>query len=112
MNRMIDKDPTSYEALTYVWVIALSTWGGVASYIRRFNNGGRKFSLPEFVGEMCISGFVGVMTFFFCEAAELPQIVAAALIGISGHMGSRAIFLFEKTLENVMHKRFNNDNAD
>lgn len=93
---MIEKDPLSYTYITYLWVIFLASWGGAASYIRRYRMGGKVFSLPELVGELCISGFVGVMTFYLCEASEINQIASAALIGITGHMGSRAIFLLEK----------------
>ncbi len=87
-----------YTSLTYLWVVCLSSWGGVAKYIRKIREGHSKFSLAELIGEICISAFVGVLTFFLCESAQLPAALSAALIGISGHMGSQAIYLFEGLL--------------
>jgi hypothetical protein len=98
MNKdfMIDKDPTSYSLITYIWVIGLSAWGGIAGYIRRVKTKNlANFSLAELVGEMCISGFVGILTFYFCESAKINQVMAAAFVGISGHMGSRALYFLE-----------------
>ena len=62
----------------------------------------RPFNVPEFLGEVLTSGFTGVITFYLCEWAGLHQLLTAALVGISGHMGSRALMLFEKWAE----KRF------
>lgn len=90
----MEKDPLSYEWLTYAWVIALSGWGGAASYLGKIKKG-RSFSFAELVGELCISGFVGVLTFYLCQAAEIPPPFAAFLVGVAGHMGSRSLYLFE-----------------
>jgi hypothetical protein len=69
---MMEKDPTSYSLITYIWVIGLSAWGGIAGYIRRVKTKNQAhFSLAELIGEVCISGFVGVLTFYFCESARL-----------------------------------------
>jgi len=96
----MEKDPTSYSIATYFWVIGLSAWGGIAGYIRRIKSKSKAaFSLAELVGEVCISGFVGMLTFYFCESAKIPPILAAAFIGISGHMGSRSLFFMEALLK-------------
>ena len=99
----MDKDPLSYSVLTYVWVVLLAAWGGVAGYIRKVNEAGpARFSFAEIIGEIVISAFVGVLTFYLCEASNINQLISAAFVGISGHMGSRAIFALEK----LMQKRF------
>ena len=96
----MEKDPASYSLITYVWVIGLSAWGGVAGYIRRIKTKNMThFSLAELVGEICISGFVGVLTFYFCESANINQVMAAALVGISGHMGSRSLYFLESVIK-------------
>ena len=107
------KDPLSYEFLTYCWVIVLAAWGGLASYVRKLRQGYIRFSLAELIGEICVSAFVGIITFFMCESSEFNQIFSAALIGITGHMGSRAIFIFEKIVEPLFTKISGkaNDNA-
>ncbi|WFP48516.1 phage holin family protein [Methylomonas sp. EFPC3] len=97
---MIDKDPTSYTWVTYAWVMLLSTLGGVVSFNTKLRTGAaRPFNIMELLGEILTSAFVGVLTFYLCEAAGVPQLVGAALVGISGHMGSRAIFRFERWAE-------------
>lgn len=93
---MLEKDPLSYTLITYGWVFGISFFGGLAGYLRKVKSGLiNRFSLIELIGEMVISAFVGVMTFYLCEWADIPGPLAAALIGISAHMGSRAIFIFE-----------------
>ena len=97
---MPEKDPLTYGLITYVWVAALSAWGGVVGWIRKRRDGhARPFSFTELVGEIMTSAFAGVLTFWLCEAAGFNPLITAALIGISGHMGSRAIFHLERWAE-------------
>lgn len=97
---MIEKDPSNYPLLTYSWVFGLSMMGGVVSFMRKLKAGNaRAFNIVEFIGEIVTSGFVGILTFYLCEASGFSQVLTAAFVGISGHMGSRAIFMFEKKLE-------------
>jgi hypothetical protein len=94
---MPGKTPESYSIITYLGVVVLAVWGGVVNYIQSTKNG-RVFRISELVGESAISGFVGVLTFYMCEAAELHGLVTAALIGISGHFGGRSIYIIENYL--------------
>ncbi len=85
---------------TYGWVFALSLLGGAASWAKKVREGHtRAFNLVELVGELVISSFAGMFTFFLCRWAGVNDWLSAALIGIAGHMGSRAIFLGEQLLE-------------
>lgn len=102
---MLDKDPATYELATWLWVIILSAWGGIASYIRKVRCGIiARFSLVEIIGDIVISAFVGVVTFLLCDSAGIPQGLSAAIIGVSAHMGSRAIFAFEVAADNAFKK--------
>lgn len=97
---MPEKDPFNYGVVTYLWVFALSMLGGAVSFARKLRDGvARAFNFSEFVGELVTSGFAGLLTFWLCEAADINKLVSAVLIGISGHMGSRAIFRVEKWAE-------------
>lgn len=96
---MPEKDPTSYSLLTYLWVFGLSSLGGFISFINKLKKGhARAFNIAEFMGEIATSAFAGVITFWLCENAGISPLVTAALVGVSGHMGSRAILLFEEWL--------------
>ena len=99
----LDKDPTSYTLITYLWVIIISALGGVVSFIRKIQGDhARPFNIAELIGEVVTSGFVGVITFWLCESSGVNPLLSAALIGVSGHMGSRALFM----LENILKKRY------
>lgn len=105
------KDPSNYEAITYAWVLVLSLWGGISGYVRKIKGGNSRFSLSELIGELCVSGFVGVLTFLLCESAQITPLLSAAFVGISGHMGSRSILILEKLLENKV-KQFSGGSDD
>lgn len=99
-----EKDPNNYSAIgiaiAHVWVLLLSILGGAVSYVHRVRTGmTRRFNLPELIGDMFISGFVGIITFYLCQWAQFDDFLTAAFVGIAGHMGSRALFLAEKIIE-------------
>jgi len=94
------KDPTAYGLITYLWVIGLAAWGGLVGFYRKVKSGeARFFNLTELIGELVTSAFAGVITFWLCEAAGFQPLITAALVGISGHMGSRAIYQFEQWVQ-------------
>lgn len=96
----MEKDPLNYGLLTYLWVIGLAAWGGLVSFLRKRRHGvARPFNLAELIGEVVTSAFAGVVTFWLCEWSGINPLLTAALVGVSGHMGGRAIFLFEKWAE-------------
>lgn len=97
---MPEKDPTTYSLITYVWVSMLSIWGGIVNWLRKRREGQtRPFNVNELIGEIITSAFAGMLTFWLCEAAGISPLITAALVGISGHMGSRAIYQMESWAE-------------
>jgi hypothetical protein len=96
---MIDKDPLDYSFITYAWVLLLSLWGGLANFIAKAKRGEARWcNVTELVGELFISGGTGVLTFYLCEYYSVPPLLAAVCIAISGHMGTRLLFMLEKKL--------------
>lgn len=90
------KDPAGYPVLTYVWVLGLSTIGGIVNFSRKIREGhARPFNVAELLGELLTAAFAGLITFYLCEATTISGPMQAVFVGISGHMGSRAIFLIE-----------------
>lgn len=92
---MNSPDSNFNQLITFLWVIALSAWGGIVSYFHKIEKLGVSFSLFKLAAEIFTSGFVGVITFLLCDAARLSWEVSAALVGVSGHMGTRALFILE-----------------
>jgi hypothetical protein len=90
--------------LSWILLIGLSLWGGFASFVRKMKEGHvRVWNLTEFVGELVISGFTGIVTANLCEAMSAPAPLKYAMVGIAAHMGSRALF----KLETVLNTKFN-----
>ena len=84
------------ELITYGWVLLLAVWGGVVNYISKVRAGATsRFNLMELVGDVVTSGFVGMLTFWLCQAAGFSELLTAVFVGISGHMGARAMAKFE-----------------
>ena len=93
------KTITGYALLTYAWVLALSTWGGLVHYLSKIRAGRiARFNVTELIGDMFISGFTGILTFWLCEASGFNELTTAIFVGISGHMGARMIGKLEKVL--------------
>jgi len=103
---MPEKDPTTYSCLTYTWVLVLSAWGGIVNFLRKRKSGvARPFNIAELVGEVVTSAFSGVVTFYLCESSTITPLVTAAPVGISGHIGGRAIFVVESAVESKFGMR-------
>jgi hypothetical protein len=77
-----------------VWFGA-AIWGGTAGYVGKVKRLGKPFSLVELIGEWAISGFSGVITGLLCVSYGVDAYVTTAIAGVSGHMGSRTIYLLE-----------------
>ena len=66
------------------------------NYLSRIKQGlVERFSFAELVGEWFISGFAGLLTYYVCAEMEFSWHMTAFFTGISGHLGGRALFLFE-----------------
>jgi hypothetical protein len=91
------KDPFSYGWQVYAWVMAWAGAGGFVSFYQKMKRGDvRAFNIVELVGELVTSAFVGILTFWICEAYQVPQLLEAVAISVSGHMGTRVIFMIEQ----------------
>ena len=102
-HAVTDKSPELYGVLTYTWVIGIAALGGVTSFVSNVQRGeARAYNIVELIGELFISAFAGVMTFYLCELIDLPPLASAACVGIVGHMGSRGMFVLEKTVERIL----------
>ena len=82
--------------LTWAWVVGISLLGGFVSFYQKLKAGHvRAWNFTEFVGEMATSALVGIITFKLCQWQGFSADLAPALVGITSHMGSRALFKAE-----------------
>ena len=83
----------------HIWVLVLSLWGGLISYFTRLRTGViEKYSTKDLILELGGSAFSGIITFYLCSAADFNQFLTAAVVGVSGHMGSRLLTEIERAI--------------
>lgn len=84
--------------LAYGWMIALAMLGGLVKFIRQLNESREpkplKVIFVRFTGEMIISAFAGIITVLICVYWKLDLPIMAALAGVAGHLGGKAIDTF------------------
>jgi len=107
---MIEKPPSTGmidldAAVSWALLIGLPLWGGLASFVRKMREGHvRPFNITELIGELTVSGFTGVIVANICDATPAcPTSLKYAIVGITAHMGSRALF----RLESVVNSKLN-----
>lgn len=86
--------------VTWCWVVGLGGVGGITSFYRKLRQGqARPFNIAELLGELLVSAFVGLVTFLLCKGSGINEFLTAGLVGLTGHMGTRALMRLEKYLE-------------
>lgn len=108
---MIDKESTNgvISFITFIWVIGIASWGGMVSYFYKMDKEKLTFSIMRLSIEMMTSAFVGLLTYLLCSASNISPELTAPLVGLSGHMGTRALFLIEKKYSTIFK---GNDNGN
>lgn len=85
--------------LAYAWVAFLSIFGGTAYNVKKIKDGHlKRFSISEWVGDIVIAGFIGLMTYYLCMYSGVNQAMTGVLVGICSHQGTRGIAIIEETL--------------
>ncbi len=91
--------------IAFVWVASLSILGGLVGYVRKLKEGTyERFSITELVGDLVISFFIGITTYFICKSAGFDDWLIAGLVGITSHMGTRGLVLIERIIEQYIKK--------
>jgi hypothetical protein len=92
-----DRDPLEIPLRQYAYLLGIALLGGLVSWYSKVQAGAmRAWSLTALIGELATSAFAGLLAFWLCAWSGTPQLVTAALVGIAGHMGTRAIAAFEQ----------------
>lgn len=99
-------DPFSWKnIIPTLWMVFVASLGGAVSFRQKVKDGhSRPWNLTEFIGEMFVSAVAGLITYWICKGVGMNEYLTAAAVAISGHMGARAFFLAERTLEQVAEK--------
>jgi hypothetical protein len=93
------------QALPTAIMFAIAMLGGVISFYRKWKEGNvRAFNFTELLGELFVSGVCGVLSYWMFKGIGVNEWLTAAGVGIVGHMGSRFLFLAEKTMGDLANK--------
>lgn len=94
------KDPTNWTLGTWFLALGMAFGGGFVNWYAKVKAGHtRAFNMIELIGEIFISGFVGLLVFMALDAWEQPIGLCAAAAGVSGHMATRLLFALERAIE-------------
>lgn len=94
---MIDQDPSNLPFRQYGFVLGIALFGGVVSWFRKVRKGEIAVnSIMHLIGELTTASFAGLIAFWFCVYINAPGPLMACIVAISGHMGTKAITLFEE----------------
>jgi hypothetical protein len=91
------KEPLDYSLRQYGVILGIALLGGIVNWYSKVRKGEIPlWSISHLVGEMATSAFAGLLCFWLCEGAGLAPLVTAALAGMSGHLGAKALDLVEE----------------
>lgn len=91
------KGPLDYPLKQYGLMLGIAVLGGVVSWYGKVRAGVvQAASVTQLVGEIATSAFAGLLAFWVAEWAGTPPMLQAALVGIAGHMGTKAINALEQ----------------
>ena len=94
---MPEKDPTNWTAATWMLALCMAFGGGFINWYSKVRSGHtRVFNVAELIGEMIISGVVGLGSYMAGDGLGLSPSLCAVAAGIGGHMGTRLVFLAEE----------------
>lgn len=94
------KDPLSYPLRQYGLVLAVALLGGLVSWGAKVRAGTvQAWHLMSLVGELSTSALAGLLCFWLCEWQGFNPLLTASLVGIAGHMGTRALAMAEQVAE-------------
>lgn len=97
------KGPLDYSLKEYGLMLGFALLGGFVSWWSRVRRGEIPvYSVHHLIGELFTSAFAGLLCFYICESIHLPGLLTIAFTGVAGHMGTRAITMFE----GYMSRRF------
>ena len=87
----------------YVCMIGLACWGGAVKYAKAVRNG-EKPKLINFLFELFVSGFCGLMASFVCVYFGLDVIESSIFIGMAGYSGTSFLDKLKATSEAKISK--------
>ena len=101
------KSPLSYSLKEYGLILAIAMMGGFVRWFNAVRRGeSAAYDLRILVGELGTSAFMGILTFWACEAMSVQPLVTAALAGMAGHAGVSGLLWAERVLKKFFEHKY------
>ena len=101
------RNPLSYSLREYGLILAIAMLGGFVRWYNAVRRGeSAAYDLRTLVGELFTSAFIGILTFWACEAMNVQPLITAALAGMAGHAGVSGLLWAERVLKRFFERRY------
>lgn len=91
----------------WLWSVFLCLLGGFVRFTQNIQAGhARAWNFTELIGEMAMSAFVGSLAYKGCLAFGVRPDLIPAIVGVTSHMGARALFKAEMFVNLFANKKF------
>lgn len=101
------RNPLSYSLREYGLILAIAMLGGFVRWYNAVRRGkSAAYDLRILVGELFTSAFIGILTFWACEAMNVQPLITAAMAGMAGHAGVSGLLWAERVLKRFLERRY------
>lgn len=106
-QEVLPKNPLNYSLREYGLILAIAMMGGFVRWYNAVRRGeSAVYDLRILVGELFTSAFIGILTFWACEAMNVQPLVTAALAGMAGHAGVAGLLWAEKVMKQFFERKY------
>lgn len=107
------RSPLSYSLREYGLILAIAMLGGFVRWYNAVRRGeSAVYDLRILMGELFTSAFIGILTFWACEAMNVQPLITAALAGMAGHAGVSGLLWAERVLKRFFERKYGVEPTD
>ncbi len=106
----MEKDPTDYNLITYVWISIVSIAGIFVNFLEVNRHCMSWSKTPDLLIDATIAPILGIFMFYLCDSVGMPTVMTAGLIGLFSTFGTRGMYILRRNLiERIIQQRGNHE---